>query len=50
MTPALCSADRCAATRGETITYRDDNHLTGAFSAALEPRLEQAMLATVRLP
>jgi len=50
MTPQLCSADECVARLGDTIAYRDDNHLTGAFSAALEPRLERAVLAAVQLP
>ena len=50
MTPQLCSADECVAKLGDTIAYRDDNHLTGAFSAALEPRLEREVLAAVQLP
>jgi peptidoglycan/LPS O-acetylase OafA/YrhL len=50
MTPALCSTDRCTATLGDAIAYRDDNHLTGASAATLEPPLERALLATVQLP
>jgi hypothetical protein len=50
MTSELCPAERCAATHGDTIAFRDDNHLTGAYSAGLEPRLERAVLSAVRLP
>ncbi len=35
----ICDADRCPATRGKYLVYRDTNHLTGTFATALAPYL-----------
>jgi hypothetical protein len=35
----ICEPDRCPATRGRYLVYRDTNHLTATFSRALAPYL-----------
>lgn len=35
----LCEADHCAPMRDGIVVYRDDNHLTARFSAAMSPAL-----------
>jgi hypothetical protein len=35
----ICDPDRCPATRGKYVVYRDDSHLTATFARALAPYL-----------
>ena len=35
----ICDPDRCPSTQGRYLVYRDSNHLTATFSAALAPYL-----------
>jgi len=39
LSDVLCDADRCPATRGKYLVYRDSNHLTATFATALAPAL-----------
>ena len=41
--PAVCAAAVCKAVVNGVITYRDDNHLTAAFSASIRHRLAQVL-------
>ena len=41
--PAVCAAAVCKAVVDGVITYRDDNHLTAAFSASIRHRLAQVL-------
>ncbi|MCA0330300.1 MAG: acyltransferase [Actinobacteria bacterium] len=44
----ICDADRCPATRGKYLVYRDTDHLTATFARALAPYLEQRLRPLVR--
>ncbi len=50
MTDRLCGPATCDPVRNGVIVYRDDNHLTGRFSAALAPALDLQLSAILRLP
>jgi len=39
LTALFCAADRCPAIVGNTLVYRDRNHVTDAYSRVLEPAL-----------
>ena len=39
----VCAATTCAATRGDTVVYLDDNHLTDAFVRGLTPTIDSAL-------
>jgi hypothetical protein len=41
--PAICSAKTCRVVIGGQIVYRDDNHLTAAFSASIWRSLARAL-------
>jgi hypothetical protein len=43
LSDVICDADRCPATRGKYLVYRDTDHLTAAFARALAPYLEQRL-------
>jgi hypothetical protein len=43
LTPWLCTADICPAIVGHFLAYRDQRHLTTAFTKALVPVLRQAI-------
>ena len=43
LTPWLCTEDLCPAIIGRYLAYRDQRHLTTAFTEALSPVLEQAI-------
>jgi hypothetical protein len=43
LTPWLCTEDLCPAIIGNYLAYRDQRHLTTAFTEALSPVLEQAI-------
>ena len=40
LSDVICDADRCPATRGKYLVYRDTDHLTATFSTALAPYLD----------
>ena len=44
--PAVCQGAVCKAAVNGIITYRDDNHLTAAYSAAIRRRFAQLLTAT----
>ncbi len=44
LTKILCDSDRCPATRGKYLVYRDTSHLTATFARALAPYLGRALL------
>ncbi len=50
MTGELCTLDRCMARQDTVIAYLDDNHLTGAMSARLAPRLSAMIDAAIGPP
>jgi peptidoglycan/LPS O-acetylase OafA/YrhL len=39
LSDVICDVDRCPATHGKYLVYRDTDHLTATFSAALAPYL-----------
>jgi hypothetical protein len=39
LTALFCTTDRCPAIVGNTLVYRDRNHVTDAYSQLLEPAL-----------
>ena len=39
LSDVICDADRCPATHGKYLVYRDTDHLTATFSTALAPYL-----------
>jgi hypothetical protein len=39
LSDVICAPDRCPATRGRYLVYRDTNHLTATFARALAPYL-----------
>ena len=39
LSDVICDADRCPATRGKYLVFRDSNHLTATFAKALAPYL-----------
>jgi peptidoglycan/LPS O-acetylase OafA/YrhL len=43
LSDVICDADRCPATRGKYLVYRDTDHLTATFSRALAPHLEKQL-------
>jgi hypothetical protein len=45
--PAVCGVTTCRAVVDGTIAYRDDNHLTAAFSASIWRGLARALIATL---
>jgi hypothetical protein len=45
LSEVICDADRCPATRGRYLVYRDTNHLTATFSSALAPYLYRQLAA-----
>ena len=40
LSDVICDADRCPATHGKYLVYRDTDHLTATFSTALAPYLD----------
>lgn len=50
LTDQLCNKDVCWAVRGGVILYRDNNHLTGAFTESLLPVLERELLPLLSAP
>ena len=50
LTDQLCTEDVCWAVRGGVIMYRDNNHLTGAFTESLLPVLERELLPLLSAP
>ena len=42
LSDVICDADRCPATRGKYLVYRDTDHLTATFARALAPYLDEA--------
>ena len=49
LSDVICDADRCPATRGKYLVYRDTDHLTATFARALAPYLERAARAAPAL-
>jgi hypothetical protein len=47
MTPSLCDDHTCAVMRDGVVVYRDDQHLTGSFSASLAEALEGRLRAAL---
>ncbi len=47
MTPSLCDDRTCPAMRDGMVVYRDDQHLTGRFSASLAEALEGRLRAAL---
>ena len=47
MTPSLCDDHTCPAMREGLVVYRDDQHLTGSFSAGLAEALEGRLHAAL---
>ena len=43
LTNHVCAATTCAAMRGDTVVYLDDNHLTDAFVRGLTPTIDSAL-------
>ena len=43
LTDHVCATTTCAATRGDTVVYLDDNHLTDAFVRGLTPVIDSAV-------
>jgi peptidoglycan/LPS O-acetylase OafA/YrhL len=43
LSDVICDADRCPATQGRYLVYRDTDHLTATFARALAPYLEQKL-------
>jgi SGNH domain (fused to AT3 domains) len=54
VTPWLCTSSTCAVMVGNLLAYRDDNHLSTAYSSWLSPllgdQLDQTMRASRRRP
>jgi len=44
----ICDPDRCPATRGKYVVYRDDSHLTATFARALAPYLYTQLAPLLR--
>src|SRR6202140_23124 len=47
MTPSFCDDHTCPAMRDGMVVYRDDEHLTGRFSASLAAALEERLRAAL---
>lgn len=47
LTEHVCGATTCAAMRGDTVVYLDDNHLTDAFVRGLTPTLDSAVTSVL---
>jgi len=47
MTPSLCDDHTCPVMREGVVVYRDDQHLTGSFSASLAEALEGRLRAAL---
>jgi CTP:molybdopterin cytidylyltransferase MocA len=47
LTDHVCAATTCAATRGDTVVYLDDNHLTDAFVRGLTPTIDSAVTSVL---
>jgi hypothetical protein len=47
MTPSLCDDRTCPAMRDGIVVYRDDQHLTGSFSASLAEALDGRLRAAL---
>jgi hypothetical protein len=43
LSEVICDPDRCPATRGKYLVYRDTDHLTATFSRALAPYLDKRL-------
>jgi peptidoglycan/LPS O-acetylase OafA/YrhL len=43
LSDVICDADRCPATRGKYLVYRDTDHLTATFARALAPYLGEQL-------
>ena len=43
LSDVICDADRCPATRGKYLVYRDTDHLTATFARALAPYLDEQL-------
>jgi peptidoglycan/LPS O-acetylase OafA/YrhL len=50
MNDHVCGAGRCAAVRGGTVMYTDDNHLTASYSRSLGSALGARISAVVAAP
>ncbi len=48
LSDVVCDADRCPATRGKYLVYRDSNHLTATFATALAPYLYRQLAPYLR--
>jgi peptidoglycan/LPS O-acetylase OafA/YrhL len=44
LTPYVCPDERCPATIGNILVYRDTSHLTNAYAATLAPVVERTVL------
>jgi hypothetical protein len=44
LSDVICDKDRCPATHGKYLVYRDTDHLTATFSAALAPYLNTQLV------
>jgi len=42
-TPWFCASGRCPVVVGNTLVYRDDNHITGAYARLLAPLLAERL-------
>ncbi len=43
-TPWFCGPDRCPVVVGNTLIYRDDNHITGQYARLLAPLLAEELI------
>jgi hypothetical protein len=43
LSDVICDPDRCPATRGKYLVYRDRDHLTATFARALAPYLDRQL-------
>jgi peptidoglycan/LPS O-acetylase OafA/YrhL len=48
LTEVICAPDRCPATHGKYLVYRDTDHLTATFARALAPYLGERLDPIVR--
>ena len=50
LSDVVCDRDRCPATRGRYLVYRDSNHLTATFATALAPYLYRQLAPLLPTP
>jgi peptidoglycan/LPS O-acetylase OafA/YrhL len=50
LSDVICDADRCPATRGKYLVYRDTDHLTATFARALAPYLDERLRPLIASP